>query len=405
MTIFGKLFNASIEDPSVSISSPDVLRLIEGGQSVAGVTVSESKSLAMPAVWRSVNLIAGTVASLPLHAYRSDGASRTIVSTGRAAELLANPHPDMTPMEFWETVITHMLLWGNGYIWLGRDEIGRLRELWPIHPGRVKVGRTSKMGTKVYSIDGGAQVFTDYEILHLPAFGYDGVCGVSPIRIARQGIGLAMAAEQYAAQLFGGGSLATGILQTEQRLTPKQAEDILDRWKKRQTGLSSAHGTVVLDAGAKFHQLTIPPGDAQFLESRGFQVEEIARIFGVPPHMLMATDKATSWGTGIEQQTIGWVVFTLRTWLTRIEQRFSRILKPEQVYAHYSVEGLLRGDSAQRAAFYKEMWYLGAFSTNDILALEERGPVPGGDARYRPLNMGQLGSYDSTPLTGDTTNA
>jgi HK97 family phage portal protein len=152
---------------------------------------------------------------------------------------------------------------------------------------------------------------------------------------------------------------------------------------------------IVLDSGAKFHQLSIPPADAQFLESRRFQIAEIARMFGVPSHMLMDTERSTSWGTGIEQQSIGFVVYTLRPWLTRVEQRVSRLVRPHAAYARYAVEGLLRGDSAQRAAFYKAMWEIGVYNTNEIRALEERSPVDEGNTRYRPLNMGELGSTDS----------
>jgi hypothetical protein len=161
----------------------------------------------------------------------------------------------------------------------------------------------------------------------------------------------------------------------------------------------------VLDKGAKFTQLSIPPEDAQFIESRGFQIEEIARMFGVPPHMLMAMDKATSWGTGIEQQTIAFVVYTLRPWLTRMEQRISRVLSPKPTYARYRLEGLLRGDSTQRAAFYKTMFEVGAFSPNRILALEEEPPVEGGDVRYRPLNLTPIGPAISTDGAGPTTDA
>ena len=394
MTLLGPLFN-SIENPAVPISSGSIVELIGGKASASGKRVTEQTSLGMPAVWRAVNLIAGTVASLPLHAYRTAEGARQVQSTGQAARLLDNPHPDMTPYELWETVLAHMLLWGNAYLWLGRNRLGQLVELWPIHPSRVKVGRTSDMGRKVYEIDGGEREHDDSTILHLPAFGYDGICGVSPIRIARQGIGLALAAEEYGAKLFGSGSLATGILQTEQRLTPDQADTLQARWRAKRSGLASAHETIVLDRGATFQQLTIPPGDAQFLESRRFQISEVARMFGVPPHMLMDTDKSTSWGTGIEQQTIGWVVYALRPWLTRLEQRITKILKPEPVYARFAVEGLLRGDSAARASFYKSMWELGALSTNEIRELEERAPVDGGDVRYRPLNMGGLGTTDS----------
>lgn len=389
MTLLRSLFATTLESPQVPVSSPEVVKLFGPGASLAGPVVSETSSLGMPAVWRAVNLIAGSIASLPLHAYRADGDTRQLVSTGRAAKLLVKPHPDLTPFELWETVLAHVLLWGNGYLRLVRKPLGQLEELWVVHPARVKAGRASD-GQKVYAVDGGRHAWTDNEVLHLPGFGYDGVCGVSPIRVARQGVGLALAAEEYGARLFGSGSLASGVLQTEARLTPEQADATQARWEAKRAGLGGAHKVIVLDSGVKFHQLAIPPEDAQFLESRSFQVAEIARMFGVPPHMLMDTDKSTSWGTGIEQQTLGWVIFTLRPWLTRIEQRVTRILKPEPVYARFSIEGLLRGDSAARSEYYRKMWEIGAYSTNEVRALEEMGPVDGGDARFRPLNFGPL---------------
>ena len=393
MTILRRLFSAGPE--SVPLTNAGLTSLFMGAGTASGRAVSETGSLAMPAVWRAVNLLAGTVASLPLHPYRSDSGARLRVTTGRAAEFLRNPHPDLTPYELWETVISQALLWGNAYLWLGRDELGRLREVRPLSPSRVLPGRKDPMSPKVYVVNGDYDnPYSDSSILHIPGLGYDTVCGVSPIALARQGIGLALSAEEYGARLFGSGSLATGILSTEQRLTPEQADILTERWKAKRTGLASAHETLILDSGATFQQLSIPPEDAQFIESRSFQVTEIARMFGIPPHMLMDTDKSTSWGTGIEQQSIGFVVYTLRPWLTRIEQRVSRILRPEPVYARYSVEGLLRGDSAQRSEFYTKMWGIGALSTNDIRALEELAPVEGGDVRYRPLNMGVLGTSD-----------
>ena len=249
MTLLGRVFN-NLESPLYPLSGSSILAAIGGDNSASGRTVNEKTSLGMPAVWRAVNLIAGTVASLPLHAYRTADGGRTRQGSGRAADLLRDPHPDMTSFELWETVMAHMLLWGNAYLWLGRNQNGQIVELWPIHPSRVRVGRTSDMGRKVYKIDGGEREHDDRSILHLPAFGYDGVCGVSPIRIAREGIGLALAAEEYGAKLFGSGSLATGILQTDQRLTSDQADVLQARWKAKRTGLGSAHDTIVLDRGA-----------------------------------------------------------------------------------------------------------------------------------------------------------
>lgn len=404
MTILAPMFrNAGPEDPAVPLTSATLLDWLGGPKSASGVTVTEQNSLGIAAVWRAVNLIAGTSASLPLHAYARVGDARTKVGLdqtgplGRAAQLLDDPHPDMTPMELWELAYGHIALWGNTYLRKLGSPGNPLAELWPVQPSRVRVGRVSDTGRKIYVIDG-TEVHYDDTILHIPGFGYDGICGVSPICAAREGLGLAMAAEQYGAKLFGSGSLATGILQTEQRLTSSQADAIQRRWREKRAGLASAHETIVLDRGANFTQLSIPPEDAQFIESRRFQISEIARIFGVPPHMLMDTDKSTSWGTGIEQQSIGFVVFTLRPWLTRVEQRLSREFKVQGAYARYSLEGLLRGDSAQRAAFYQSMWETGAFSINEIRALEDMAPIEGGDVHYRPLNFGPLDAEATTDV-------
>ena len=401
--ILPRVLNATPESPTVPLTSETLIPLLGGQVTASGASVSPKSSLGIPAVWRAVNLIAGTIASLPLHAYRpNDAGGREKVTTGRAAEMLNDPHRGMTPMEFWEAVVGLLLLWGNAYC---RYEFtapgGPVARFQLLNPAIVKPGRTSD-GEKVYEIVGSDRAWTDSHIFHIPGLGFDGVAGFSPITLLRQGLGLAMSAEEYAAKLFGSGSLATGILQAEGRLTQEQADALQARWKAKRAGLGSAHDTIVLDSGAKFHQLTIPPADAQFLESRSFQVAEIARIFGVPPHMLGDVSKSTSWGTGIEQQSSGFVVYTLRPWLTRIEQRITRVINPQKVYARFSVEGLLRGDSAQRAAFYTSMWNLGALSTNDIRALEEMPPVEGGDVRYRPLNMGELGSTDSAPTPSPT---
>lgn len=395
--------NNPMENPAVPISGPGILGYLGlGDRSSSGVTVTESSSMGMPAVWRAVTLNAGTAASLPLHAFRRGDTTRLPLLTGNAADLLDHPHPDMTQFELWELGYGHLQLWGNMYFRKLRNPFGQVVELWGIHPSQVRVGRDSTSAAKIYEVTdehGHAEPHTDATILHIPGFGYDGVCGVSPIRAARQGLGLALAAEEYGARLFGSGSLASGILQTEQRLPQGAADALKERWKAKHAGLANAHEVVVLDSGAKFQQLTIPPEDAQFIESRRFQISEIGRLFGVPAFLMGETEKSTSWGTGLEQQATGWVMFDLRRLLVRVEQRLTQMLKPANVYARYSVEGLLRGDSASRAAWYTAMWNIGAFSTNDIRELEDQSPVEGGDARYRPLNMGLLGQPDPAKAT------
>lgn len=392
---------ASIENPTVPMTSSTLLDWLSGPKAAAGVTVTEKSSLGVAAVYRAVNLLAGSMASLPLHAYRlADDVRIPAGARSQGAALLRKPHPDMTQFEIWELALWHLLLWGNFYARILRNEGGQIAELWPLNPGQVRAGR-AKDGTKVYRIsgdtdpDGGPRAYTDREIFHIPGPGYDGICGVSPIRLARQGIGLSLAAEEYGARLFGSGSLASGILQTEQRLRQEDADALKQRWKEKTSGLGNAHDVVVLDRGAKFEKLTIPPDDAQFLETRKFQVTEIARLFGIPPHMLGDVERSTSWGSGIEQQAIGFVVWTLRPWLARIEQRITlKLLEADTVYAKFSVEGLLRGDSKARAEFYYRMRELGVMNGDEIRALEDLPPIPGGAGQIylQPGNWVPLGT-------------
>jgi len=404
VSLFG-LFErrASVEDPAVPLTSPTLLELLGGAPTEAGVPVTPTGSLAMPAVWRCVALISSVSASLPLHTYRGRDRERT------ENRLLADPHPELTPYDLWRITYVHRCLWGNAYLQKVRHVgSGQVVELWPIRPERVRVGRVSPAevpGGKVFEVtddEGRTHVLTSADVLHLPGLGYDGITGVSPIRAAQQGIGMGLAAEQAAARFFGSGNMLGGILQTEQRLTAEQAEALKARWQAKVGGVGHAHEIAVLDSGASFQPIGVPNRDAQFLESRQFQVIEIARMFGVPPFLLMETDKATSWGTGLEQQALGFVQFDLHpTWLRPTEQRVTKGLLPRGTYAEYAVEGLLRGDSRSRAEFYRAMRELGVYSANDIRRLENLPPIPGGDTYIQPLNMGPLGAAGQDSEGGD----
>lgn len=409
----------SLESPAVPLTSTTLLDWLGGTPTHSGITVTEHGSLAIPAVWRAVTLISGVCAAMPLHAYAYGDAGRLPLAGGPEAELIADPHPDMTPLELWELTYGSLCLWGNAFLQILRDQSGQVRDLWWLAPSRVKVLRADDQ-SKRYIIDGDTDnARTDATILHVPGFGYDGVCGVGPIRLARQGLGLTQAAEQFGASLFGRGALAAGILVSENRLDDGQAADLRRRWREQGgQGLDGAHDIRVLGSGAKYQQLTIPPEDAQFLQTRQFQLGEIERMFGLPPHLLADTEKSTSWGTGIESQNLGLIQFTLAPYyLARVEQRVTRLLKvvprdAERIptrgrgtrYARYNVTGLLRGDAAARSAFYTALWQLGALSTNDIRGFEDMGPVEGGDVRYRPLNMGVLGApVPADPAAGGGT--
>ena len=405
MTLLGGLIpqRRGLEDPQVPISDAslvDWLNAAGGLTNDAGVTVSITGSLAMSAVWRSVSLVSGVSASLPLKGYRR-GESRDEVDR----RILWDPHPEMTGFEFWRLSYAHRCLWGNFYALKQRGMTG-ITGLIPLSPERMRVDRHRRWVTEgnptgkvyMYTSDEGVGLLLPSEVLHLPGLGYDGVTGASPIRMARQAIALSLAAEKYGAKLFGNGSLLSGVLQTEQRLDPDQADTLKARWKARMSGLLNAHDIAVLDSGATFQTITMPNKDAQFLESRSFQTREIERFMGVPPFLMMDTENSTSWGTGLEQQATAWVKFDLYpTWLAPTEARLTKeVLLDPKVYAEYTVEGLLRGDSTARANFYRVMREVGALSANDIRQLENRPPVDGGDTYLQPLNLAPLGYIPPT---------
>jgi HK97 family phage portal protein len=396
MSLFGLFERRSLENPVVPITSQSLLGLLGGAPGDAGVAVTETTALHMPAVWRAVSVIANVAAALPLHAYTAGTRDRATVA------LLEDPHPELTRFELWRLVYVHRLLWGNAYLQKVRNGGGQVVQLWPIRPDRVKVDREAPTegnpGGKVFWVldDNGVRLRrTSREILHLPALGYDGVTGCSPIRAAAEGIGLGLAAEKAAARLYGSGNMISGVLQTEQRLTPEQAAQLKASWKAKLSGHQTAHDVAVLDSGASFQPVTMPYKDSQFLESRQFQVVEVARMFGVPLFLLMETQKSTSWGTGLEQQAQGFVTWDLApTWLTPTEQRVTKELLGTSEYAKYQLGGLLRGDSSARSTFYRAMRDTGAFSADDIRELEDLPPIggPDGNMRLQPTYMAPLGS-------------
>lgn len=394
MTLLGSLFESrSIENPNVPLTSASLVEYLNGGNtSDAGITVTEAKAMQIAAVWRAVNMTAGVASALPLKTYRTGTRARVVV------RLLDNPHPDMTPKELWETVYVHLLLWGNAYLRKVRNPAGMLTWLIPIPPNSVKVGRVADwqqagmLSPKVYEVsgftDGRTEAWTDYEVLHIPGLGYDGTVGLSPITCARQSLGTTLAAERQAGRLWASGSMLSGVLQSDARLDQPQAEALKARWLQMMNS-GRANDVAVLGSGASFQPVSMPNDDAQFLESRVFQVSEVCRWFGMPPHMNFEVSGSTSWGSGIEQMTIGWVKYTLApNWLSRVESRLTKEATPTGVYAEYDPEGLLRGDSAATAAFLQTATGGPWMSGNEARVRLNLEPVEGLDEIIRPLNMG-----------------
>ena len=384
-----------IEERSYSVAdfARDMDRRYFGKATASGVNVSETTALNTTAVYACVSLLAETVASLPLPVYRRlqpRGKERAL--DHYLYKLLHDaPNPEMSSYQFREVLQGHLGTWGNAYAEIEWDErTGRIRALWPLRPDCMKVKREQGKLTYTYRLPDGIEArLPAYRIWHIPGFGYDGLVGYSPIRLAREAIGLAMATEEFGARFFGQGTHMGMVAKHPKTLSTQGHTNLENSLNEQYSGLDKAFRMMVLEEGMDIVKIGIPPEDAQFLETRKFQLAEIARFYHIPPHMVGDLERATF--SNIEQQSIEFVVYTMRPWLVRWEQSARlKLMGPEerqQYFIEFLVDGLLRGDAAARAAYYNQMFMVGAISPNDIREKENMNPIDGGDKTYIPLNM------------------
>lgn len=352
----------------------------------AGKIVSVDTALEIATVWACVRLLSETIATLPLMLYRTDDTGgRTVAADHALYSLLHDePNADLTAVEFWEGVVLSLCLPGNAYA--RKERMGRrLVALTPLAADRVAVRRRDDGRREyVHSDRDGRQVYDEDDIFHVRGFGSAGDVGLSPIAYARQSLGAAMAADEHAAALFANGVQPSGVLTIDQVLDADQRREVRENIVAPMAGSGNAGSLFVLEAGMKFQAISMTPEDAQFLQTRSFHVEEICRWFRVPPFMVGHTEKTTSWGTGLEQQMIGFLTFGLRPYLSRIEQAIKRsLIVPEErrrLTPEFKVEGLLRADSKARADFYATMVQNGIMDRNEVRRLENLPPRPGADA-------------------------
>lgn len=385
----GEMRSNPLENPGRPLTDPTLLSMLGGTATDSGTIVNEQNSLHSLAVFRAVSLLSGLVAGLPLKTYTYNGKKEVFPAA------LQDGKSGLTPFELWETVMIHLLLWGNAYVSKQRDGLGRIVKLVPVHPAKVDVKIVNLDDQhpegKIFEIrndQGVPRPFTSYEIMHIPGLNYDGVKGVSPVGMARQSLGIQSAAEKTAARLFGNGTMMSGILTTDMPLQQDQADALKQRWRDKMTGIGHSHDIAVLDSGTKFQPVSMQPEDAQFLQSRRWQVIEIARWFGIPPHLLGDVERSTSWGTGIEQQNIAFVAYTIKPWLNRIEQRVTReIITASTQYAEFLIDGLLRGATAERYTAYATAIQWGWLTRNEARTKENLEPIDGLDEPLTPLNM------------------
>lgn len=359
----------------------------------SGVQVNEETALRSSAVFAAVRVLSESVASLPLIVYRRLGRGKERASDHPLYTILHDrANEEMTAFTFREVMMQHLLLWGNAYAEIEYDNAGRVRGLWPLRPDKTwpeREERTKKLVYRVILPDGQGVTLPAERVLHIPAFAADGIVGRSPIRLAREAIGLALAAEEFGARFFGQGATLGGVLEHPGQLSEEALKRLRESFENMHQGLSRAHRIAILEEGMSYKQIGIPPEDAQFLETRKFQVTEIARIFRVPPHMIGDLERATF--SNIEHQSIEFVVHSLRPWLVRWEQAINwKLFTPserQQFFAEFLVDGLLRGDIRSRYEAYAIGRQWGWLSANDVRELENLNPVEGGDVYLSPMNM------------------
>ena len=371
------------------------------GGTTAGKNVTERSAMQMTAVYACVRILSEAIAGLPLHLYRykPDGGKEKAIEHPLYLLLHDEPNPEMSSFVFRETLMTHLLLFGNAYAQIIRNGKGEVIALYPLMPNRMTVNRDDNGALYyVYSRswdEAGAHresqvTLRPSDVLHIPGLGFDGLVGYSPIAMAKNAIGLSMATEEYGAKFFANGAAPSGVL--EHPSTIKDPQRVREAWQSQFGGSSNSGKIAVLEEGMKYTPISISPEQAQFLETRKFQINEIARIFRVPPHMLADLEKSSF--SNIEQQSLEFVKYTLDPWVIRWEQSIHRSLliggEKKEYFVKFNVEGLLRGDYASRMSGYATARQNGWMSANDIRELENMDRIPpeeGGDLYLINGNM------------------
>lgn len=371
-----------------------------------GMSVTLERAMQLSAAWACIRLLSETIATLPCNVFERgrDSNDHKAAPTHPLYGLLHNsPNSDMTAASFWTAYVAGMLTCGYGAAEKIVNGGGRLTALDHLFGPNLGIRNTKGRETYLYH---DPRTGTEREIRKdrvwlTPAFSMDGRFGLSPIRYAANVLGIALAAEETAARWFGNGMRPTGVLQMQGVLNEKNREDMRKNIVDKFSGVANSGKVMVLEGGMTYNAISIPPEDAQLLQTRSFGVEEICRWFGVPPIMVGHSEKVTAWGTGIEQILIGFLTFSLRPWLTRLEQSISKDLltPPERAkyFAEFSVEGLLRGDSAARTAFYASVTQNGIYTRNECRKFENLPPVPGGDVLTVQSNLISIDQLGDTP--------
>ncbi len=370
----------------MGLTDPRLIAYFGGEPSHSGERVTVDTALQLDTVFACIRLVAQTIATLPIMVYErgDEGGQSTVAAEHPLYRVLHDrPNADMTAVEFWTAIIACKLAWGNGYAAIEKRRDGSVISLEPLRTDRVQVDlQRDGSRTYTYTFNGLTTVYQEDDILHLKGFSLDGYTGISAIAAGRHSLGGALGAERVAGTIFKNGMRPSGYFKIPQFLSKEQ------RAKAREyvqgfTGAENTGKVPMFEGGWEFMPLTLPPDDAQLLETRSFNIETICRWFGVPPMLVGHTEKTTTWGTGLEQINLGFLTYTLRSHLKEIEQAVGMKCLSAQdqrrYFAEFNVEGLLRADSQGRAEYYRSMVGAGLMTPNEVRRLENLPPLEGGD--------------------------
>lgn len=371
--------------------------LFAGRPTYTGINLTEQRALTHSAVFACVHVLAQTLAMLPLNVYRTlpNGGKSRAHDHPLNRILHDVPNPEMNSFLFRETLQGHLGLWGNAYAEIQRNRYGDIVALWPLRPDRTKPFRDPETKEIKYSVsfsDGTTVALPYHLVLHIPAFGFDGLIGYNPIDIAAQSIGLGLASEEFGARFYGNGATVGGVLEHPGDLGPDGRKNVRESFEEMHKGLSNSHRLMILEEGMTYKQIGIPPQTAQFLETRQFQTSEIARFYHMPAHMIGDLTRSTN--NNIETQSGEFVKYTMMPWIVRWEQTMNMRLLTEleqtlrSMFTKFNVMGLLRGDSKARAEFYHTGRLDGWLNADMILELEDMNPIGGqaGQGFWMPEN-------------------
>ena len=382
------------------------------GKSASGQMVNESSALRCTAVYACVRVIAETIASLPLHLYRykKSGGKERVTEHPLYFLLHDAPNNEMTSFVFRETTVGHLLLWGNAYAQIVRDDLGRVVGLYPLMPNQMSVERGddgqiyyryTRNAGEVSKKDKTAQViFPSYDILHIHGLGFNGLIGFSPIAMARNAIGMTLSVDEFGAKFFENEARPSGVLKHPGLL--KNPDKLRESWQKIYGGTQNTGKVAVLEEGVDYQPISIPPDDAEFIETKKFQINEVARLFRIPPHLIGDLEKSSF--NNIEQQSLEFVKYTLTPWIVRWEQALNKTLllpsERKEYFIKFNVEGLLRGDYQSRMQGYATARQNGWMSANDIRELEDLNPISDAEGGNLYLINGNMTKLNDAGLFG-----